>query len=1134
MNTQHIKYIILLLWLVCTAVATHAFAPDTYTSTSVMNRGRWVKISVQQSGMHMVSLSDIRAWGFDDPSKVRVYGYGGKRMSDRLAINEYTDDLPVVQSELTSRGIVFYAEGPQTVATDSRGLKYLTTNPYSSLGYYFLSDAGSDARDIPVEGTEPEDASLAATTFTEISQHEVDNFSPAQSGHLLLGEDFRFTPSRKFQFTLLGRVADTPVDMRVEFYAKTSGSLQFTFLCNNEVMSPLPTDVISSTSGWSAAGVLHRTLPSTGGEQVNIGITTSNTGTLSQSNLDRLTLNYTRHLALPSAGRLDFEDGSRKISLSGAGVATRVWDVTNPLSITRMRHRVIDGSAVWVNEYGSARRYAAWNENASFLTPKVAGVVSNQNLHGERTPDMVIITHQSLRDQAQRIATLHSSTIGSLRVLVVTPEVIYNEFSSGTPDINGLRRMLKMFYDRGADESGHSLKYVLLLGSANFDHRRLTAVWQRSTQATVPVWQTDNGHSEDASYSTDDFIGFLQDNSGTNTAGDKLCVAIGRIPAHSSSEAKTYVDRLISYCTSPQSGPWRSRIMFVADNGDENIHMSQTDDMETHFRSMAKGRNMTYQKVYVDAYDQIGGVVKQARDKFMNLLNDGTVWWNYVGHSSVTAMGGEGLLGLKDLSNLYLRRAPFYYGATCSFAHWDGDDYCGLEMLTLSDAGGLIGGISATRPVFISRNGILTSALGYELFDTEPDGSMRTVGEVYRRAKNRIGSDSNKLRYILLGDPAMHLAIPTHTARLDKINGIDVTPDDGSSDPVVITALGRTTLSGAVCTADGSVMDSFNGYIDLTLYDAERSVTTQGRENSDATPYIFEEQGDQLYTGRARVVNGLWECSFVLQPEIADNFRNATLSMYAQSDDASVTACGANRDFYVYGYDDNAIIDDIPPVIESMFLNHESFVNGDVVNSTPMLLARVSDNTGLNMSLSGIGHQMSLRIDDNLTYSDLSKTYVPDENGFPAGDIAYQLPELTAGRHTATLKVWDIGGNSTTASIDFMVDLNQEPKIFEVYTDANPASVAANFYIEHNRPDAMLSVRIDIYDLSGSLIWSDTTRGRADMYLSSPIHWDLTNTAGSRVGRGIYVYRATVMTDATGDTPAASSSVAKRIAVAPF
>lgn len=1132
MKLLHIRHILFLLLLLNTTVLTWGFPADTYASKSMLSHGRWVKLSVSQTGLHMISLADLRAWGFDNPSKVKVYGYGGQRIPDLLSKSNYIDDLPQIQSELTSRGIVFYAQGVLTRTTDIKDYISYTANPYSTLGYYFISDIEDETRTIPVEGRAP--TGEGTDYFTEVIFHEVDAISPAQSGHLMVGEDFRFTPSRNFSFTMPGRIPDSEVKMKCIFFAKSSGGLQLTFAENGASLPGSSTDRVSGTGDWGELTTIRRTLASNSGEQLNLTITTSPIGTLSLAHLDNLTINYRRRLSFPSSRRLEFTNQSSTVSLEGANENTRIWDVTNPHNIVRMNHTVANGRATWTNDYYGPRSYAAWDENAQFLTPRVAAVVKNQNLHAEQTPDMVIITHPSLKDQAKRIATLHSETIDSMRVLIVTPELAYNEFSSGTPDINGLRRMLKMFYDRGTDTHGHRLQYVLLLGSANYDHRKLTNAWQRNTQATVPIWQTDNGYLENYSYSTDDAYGILADNSGMNLEAGELNVAVGRIPAHTATEAKVYIDRLIAYSTAPAGGQWRNRIMFVADDGDENIHMRQTEEMEELFRSFKRGREMTYSKVYVDNYDKIGGVVKVARDKFMNTLNDGTVWWNYVGHSSITTMGGEGLLGLTDINNLYLRRAPFYYGATCSFAHWDGDEYSGLEMLALSDAGGIIGGISATRSVYITLNDLLTKGLGRELFSTDPKGNIRPIGEVLRRAKNGIGADSNKLRYVLLGDPALRLAIPSAIATLDYINDAAVVPDDGNNEPLVIKALGSTTLKGSILTSDGRPIDTFNGYIDLTLYDAERSFTTQGRGNKVAEGYIYDEQGDQLYTGRAKVVNGKWECSLVLPSEIADNFRNATLAMYAQTDDQKLSAGGANRDFYVYGYDENSIVDDKVPVIESLYLNHETFASGDAVNVSPLLLARVSDDTGLNMSLAGIGHQMSLRIDDNMHFSDLSSSFIPDSDGIPAGDIIYQLPELPAGEHTATLKIWDVGGNSATASIDFIVDPSLAPKIFDVYTDANPATVEANFYIAHNRPESMLNVRIDIYDLSGRPIWSNTTRGRADMYLSSPVNWNLTNSAGARVGRGIYIYRATVMTEATDNAPATSSSVAKRIAVAPF
>lgn len=1132
MKTQLFRHISLfsLLSVLCTLalpVPARAFSTDLYASSSVLHSGHWVKISVAQTGLHLITDSQLGAWGFSNPSKVKVYGYGGRRLSDQLSAANYVDDLPLVQTERIPRGIVFYGVGPLTETYNSDGTVGCTLNPYTTEGYYYLSDIDTDEREIPLEGRQGASAT-PTTTFTEVIHHENELVSPAATGHQLVGEDFRLTPTRRFSLSLPGYVAGEQVTLRSSFVGKTGGYIQFTYSVNGETLPASSADRITKSD--DPAKALTTVSRFDGADRIDLAITASVNGTISSCYLDALTLCYPRHIALPSGGQLDFTASTTSVSLDGAGEKTRVWDVTDPLRIVRMNTGSPAGSTLsWTNDYYGRRCYVAWNENASFLSPRLAGNIKCQDIHSAPVPDMVIISHSALLREAERVAALHSQAPDSLRVLVVTPEEVANEFGSGVADINAMRRMLKMFYDRGRDASGHSLKYALLFGSAHFDHRRLTSSMASSRVATVPLWQTDEGCQESFSYSSDDPLGVLGDNSGLNFAGDNMTIAVGRIPARSLSDAKVYVDRLVSYVTSPTPGQWRSSMVIVADNGNDNDHMSQSENMLADFQDFTRGRDMICHKVYIDNYPLIGGIAVGAREKLHSLLSDGVVWWNYIGHSSLTTNSSEGLLGLSDLSALYLRHHPFYYGATCSFVHWDGDDLSGLEMLAMDEAGGIIGGISATRPVYISRNGELTAALGKELFATDDNHNLQPIGEVLRRAKNRLGTDSNKLRYVLLGDPAMRIAFPSMSVSLDSINGEIVVPDIEADQPLIVKALGSTRLSGSVTRGDGSVATDFNGSITVTLYDAERSYTTAGREVDD--PYVFDEKGEQLYTGRARVTDGRWSVSFVLPPDMSDNFRVATLAMSASSDDKSLTAAGVNRDFYVYGFDEEAVTDDIPPVIEAMYLNHDTFSTGDVVNSTPMLLATVSDDKGLNLSLGGIGHQMSLTIDGKRYFGDVSNYFTPDESGDPSGSLAYPLPELEAGSHSALLKVWDVGGNSATASIDFSVDPSQAPKIFDVYSDANPAGIEANFYISHNRPESMLSVRIDIYDLMGRHVWSDTTRGRADMYLTSPVKWDLTNHAGQRVPCGIYVYRATVMTEASGDTPATSSTMAKRIAV---
>lgn len=179
------------------------------------------------------------------------------------------------------------------------------------------------------------------------------------------------------------------------------------------------------------------------------------------ANLERLTVTYTRSLSLPATGNLVFTSSDRSLKLDGAKSDTRVWDVTNPASPIAMP--LTDSG--WTNDYSGFRTYAAWTSTSSLPSPRLVGAVSNQNIHAEEVPDLVIVSPASYLEQCRRIAAVHSAEPRNLKVLVVTDEQAYNEFGSGSPDINALRRMLKMFYDRGnAGESDRKLQYVLLAG----------------------------------------------------------------------------------------------------------------------------------------------------------------------------------------------------------------------------------------------------------------------------------------------------------------------------------------------------------------------------------------------------------------------------------------------------------------------------------------------------------------------------------------------------------------------------------------------------------------------------------------------------------------------------------------------
>ena len=313
----------------------------------------------------------------------------------------------------------------------------------------------------------------------------------------------------------------------------------------------------------------------------------------------------------------------------------------------------------------------------------------------------------------------------------------------------------------------------------------------------------------------------------------------------------------------------------------------------------------------------------------------------------------------------------------------------------------------------------------------------------------------------------------------------------------------------------------------LNVHDAEYSTTSTGvdADGTEGKPVTFDEQGSLLYSGRTQVVDGEWQITFTMPSEVTHNFRPAAMNLYATTSDKTKDAVGCNRDFFVYGYDSEAAPDTIAPWVEYAYLNHPSFYNGATVNEEPMFMASVRDDVGINLSSAGVGHQMTLKLDDTRSYSDVSLYYTPSADGV-GGTINYPLPTLSNGTHTLTLRVWDTSGNSTSHTIDFFVKEGAKPQLFDIYTDVNPAVTAANFYISHDRPDALASVTLSIYDMLGRLVWTASDTDRSTLSSTAPITWNLTDMGGNRVGRGIYLYRATVKIDGEEVT-----SEAKRIAV---
>ncbi len=1126
--------IIAAILLSALGIRVMALPVDTYADNSRLSSGRWVKISVSASGMYMLTDQQLRQWGFGDPARVKVYGYGASRQPERLD-NTYLDDLPQTPSEyIQGRGIVFFGEGPVTVGNTTSTYLRPVQNPFTLLGYYFLSE-NDDERSVPATDRYSNAiASDPATHYAELAYHEQELVSPGYAGYLMVGEDFKYNKSQSFKIDMPGIDTTFPVRMEASFVSKSlSAPANVTYSVNGTVLPAGSGDRIGYSTDSEKHGEegLSRKEFNANTASVQIGVTYSCNSTVSLANLNYIALTYQRHLTLEDGNKTFYSaDGTSGFSLKGADGDTRVWDITTPSYAVAMNlSSPVNGAVTWSYNRTGVRRYAAWKPTGTFLQASLAGEVKNQNLHALPPTDMVIFTVPAWKDQAERLANIHrNDPVEPLHVTVLTPQEVYNEFSSGAADVQSFRKLLKMFYDRQL-ATDRPLRFALFMSRPNCDIRQVTTYGKSLGNTLLPCWFTDRGLYDNDAYSTDDIFGFLADNSGATTSSDKLCIAVGRIPATSASDARVAVDKIEQYYSRMPRSNWKNNILVTADDGDNGDHMRHAEWFCKYLTESNGGQDGFIKKLYIDEFERTSNTAEEARQVFYRYLDEGAMLWLYTGHANATSMTAENLVTYSDLNGLYLRHWPVVYGATCNFMRWDATTISGAEILYKNPEGGVIASISATRAVYIPNNGNLTASMGRHFLERDENGCYMTLGERYMRAKNdymdetyKVGgvvtpiprADSNKLRYALMGDPALRLTMPSARVVLDRIGQTTLPLADGE-DPPCLMARQQTSVAGHVVNPDGTLMSDFNGQVIATLYDAEESVVTQGYDMDEGFP--FDRQGGRLAVANAQVSGGRFTIQLNMPSEVTDNYRPAAFNIYAY-DDKGNDAIGLNRDFYVYGTDYEAEEDNIPPSIDAFYLNHPTFESGDEVNNSPMVIAEISDNRAINLSTAGVGHQMGLYLDNgSKTYTDVADYYTPYSDGRIGGTIAYPLENLAIGAHTLRLRIWDTAPNSTEAYLDFFVAKEITPTIYDVYTDCNPASTAANFYVSHDRPDRNLTVTIEVFDMMGHRLWQATRDGRSNMFESLPITWDLTDYGGHRVPRGIYLYRATVSDDNSGE-----------------
>ena len=1081
-----------------------------YASSSLLSHGNWHKIEIFKTGIQFVSDNSLNAMGFSDPEKVNVFGYGGKLIPENL---DSPDDLPVIPSMRVEGGILFFGVASTTweLNKDTQTTYSHLSHPYSDRSFYYLSDCRETLKTPEnVESFDLPDTKISI--FTERLLHEQDLWMPMNSGRLMLGEDFKTNTLQHFNFLLKGNTGDAKIT--VAFGCKTSSGISsLLFTANGQQLTATTADRMNASSSKLIVTTKTTKNVTSPGENLDLTIKYNGSGSISNAGLDYIEVEYPRLLEL-SEEELYFyisPESASSVKIKGGTKNSIVWDVTDPTEVKNISP-VVDDGYLYFPTLPGYHEYVVFNPEMFKNNVELVEKVENQDIHALSAPDMLIISPQDYIYAAQRLVSLHKQTDG-LNILVLTPETIYNEFSSGKPDVSAFRKLLKMWYDRANGQEGEFPAYCLIMSRPTYDNKLVTTQVKNAGYPRVPIWQSPTGETESTSYSTDDYIGMLRDVDGDFNIGNaEINVAVARMPVKSLQEANLMIDKLENYLLSNDLGVWRNSVMIIADDQDNGIHLDQAEKVVATMKNSKKGDRALYEKLYLDAYTLeftgVGTAYPEAHERMLNKWNEGVAFINYIGHANAKSWGHENLLTWTDINSMKNSRLPFVYAATCDFMRWDADDISGAEALWLLPNSGVIGMICPSREVLISSNGDLNKSTSRYVFESDADGIPLAVGDIMRKGKNDSNTGANKLRYGLIGDPSLKLSWPVLNVKVGKINGLDV---DNLDEFPELKAMSIVNLTGYVEDARGDVLEDFNGILELNLYDAEKTVKTNGNGETGVES-VYNDRKTRLFTGKVKVEQGRWKAIFTMPSEIENNYSPALLSMYAYEENGR-TGAGIFDRFYVYGYDDNTPEDFEGPKILEFYLNSPAFSDGAEVGPNPVVFARFYDESGINLSEAGIGHSLSLELDNSVFLDNVPRYYTADEDNYEGGVLIYPLQNIKPGPHELKLTVWDNANNSSSATLNFNIPAIWKPDIILLTTDFNPASSNVNFIIETNGSSDSMKCVIEVYDLNGRRVWKENAPGFSATTSRSLLNWDLCDFSGARLLPGIYLYRATVSTE---------------------
>jgi hypothetical protein len=1108
-----------------------------FSAQAQLESGTWYQIKVERAGVYKVDGNQLKSWGIAlnalNSNTLRLFGNGGGMLPEAnsvVVIDGLTENhIQVVDGGdgIFNEGdyFLFWGEGPDqwdyNVSDNSLRHK---RNLYSRASYYYFTIGGVGKRvtSLQIQGT----SMLTIDQFEDRYFYENDLVNLLKSGREWLGEEFGLSPGKKssYQFTASfpNVIAGSSARIRSSVSARAIGaSSGFTVLAAGQsVLSHFVNAVINDQYAVTANASERESSFSTNASNITLQYNFNTSSVGGTGWLNWFELFVKRRLDLGGLNQLQFYTTDNTpggvladFRIQNTDANVEIWNISDPLRPQRMVANFNGGNMLFSDSVKGSRSYIAFRPQ-NFLQVGNAVSINNQHLRGLNGIDYIIVSHPSFSDQAQRLAQWHRVN-SNLNTVVVTPQEIYHEFSSGKQDPVAIRNFVRYLYNKARLVNASTPRYLLLFGDASFDYLDI----QQGNTNFIPCYESSSSFDPLSTYVSDDFYGALDlnENIAVNQLTD-IDIGIGRIPARSPDQARSVVDKIIRYHQPASFGSWRNEITLIADDEDNNLHL---DDAEFHANVIIAKTGKLPNKIYLDAYRQQSGSggsrYPDANLAVNNKILAGTLIWNYSGHGGFRRLAEEVILD-NDMINSWdnADKLPLFVTATCDFAPYDNPQINSIgEDLLLREKTGAIALMTTTRVVFAFSNRIINNNFFQKALEPDVNGQYLTLGEAIRQTKNltysSFGDYINNKKFTLLGDPAMRIGFPDYKVRTLSVNG-RLFPGD------TLRALEKYEIKGEIIDRSGNKLSNFNGDMYPVIYDKKQTIRTLGNDPGKSRPTDITIQNNILFKGKTKVVNGDFSFTFIVPKDINYSYGKGLLSYLAH--DGKKSAVDNNSDIVIGGVNANPSSDNTGPLIRA-YLNDQNFVNGGIVNQSPLLLLQLFDSSGINSAGAGVGHDISAMIDDDPNqYFVLNDFYTAEEESFQRGMVRFQLPLLEEGLHFINIKVWDVYNNSSSYRIEFRVVKDKELTLANVYNYPNPFTTQTTFMFEHNRPGDLLQVNIRVFSVAGNLVKTINQTINSKGTRSFEIQWDGTDHFGQKVGRGVYIYQINVK-DSNGNQQSA-------------